>query len=171
MGKRNGVSRRLPGPGRIYPDLVRHPWDLSVTRTALVLGVRAQDATVSAMSRELRGPSLTEALRNLQDSVWGEDSFACEDPMATGRSRMASSSAATPHGNRSGAMSPKQPPTWTWFQAASGSNRSRWPRVGGILAAALRCCRRGGKGWPRTLKGVPRIPLQQSSFYSTTSPT
>ena len=75
MGKWNAVSSRLSGRARIYPDLVRHPWDLGTMSATLAEVSESPSAALVAMIQELRGAGVTEALRDLHDPAWG-DNFA-----------------------------------------------------------------------------------------------
>jgi len=73
MGKWNAVSARLPGRARIYPDLVRHPWDLGAMSAILTETGAEPTAALSAMIEELRGPDVTIGLRGLGDPAWAEN--------------------------------------------------------------------------------------------------
>ncbi len=83
MGKWHAVCDRLPGRARIYPALVRHPWDLG-TLSATLSAIAARPAPALAkMIRELRGPKVSAALRELRDPAWGEAFADYAGAMAT----------------------------------------------------------------------------------------
>lgn len=73
LGKWSAVTTRLPGRARIYPDLVRHPWDLGAMRAALALGMPPRDTSRAAMLEEHSGPEVTVGLRGLGDPSWGDN--------------------------------------------------------------------------------------------------
>ncbi len=73
MGKWSAVFSRLPGRARIYPDLVRHPWDLGAMRATLALVAPSQDTSLAAWIEEVRGPNVKDGLRGLGDPAWSDN--------------------------------------------------------------------------------------------------
>ena len=63
-GKWQALCTRLAGRRHSSPDYVRHPADLVTIRRAL------EPAVIEPLTRELRGPAVAQALRELHDPLW-----------------------------------------------------------------------------------------------------
>ncbi len=70
MGKWQAVCERLPGRARIYPELIRHPWDLGSMSATLEMGASHPAPDLAKMIGERRGPAVSAALRELYDPAW-----------------------------------------------------------------------------------------------------
>ena len=83
MGKWQAVCERLLGRALIYPELIRHPWDLGTMEATLAGIARIPPPDLAEMIEERRGPAVSAVLRDLHDPDWGAAFTDYADLMAT----------------------------------------------------------------------------------------